>query len=93
MMSSVMARTLSSNIGRSWFVNQSLSSILRGHVVEELDPEPDFGEGHDADIEKVQGLTGDELQNIAVGSRPPELRQDIRVEQPTRHRSTPRTGA
>lgn len=43
-------------------------------VIEELDPEPNLGEGHDADIQKVQCLAGDKVQDVAVRTWPSKLR-------------------
>jgi hypothetical protein len=62
-------------------------------VLQKLDTESDFGEGHDAHVKKVEGLTGYKLQHLRVRSPTPQLRENVGVEQPARHSSTPRIGA
>src|SRR5208283_1508237 len=61
-------------------------------VGNKLNAEADFGETHSADIEFFECLLGDEGKHFRLGFWAAQLRENIRVEQPTRHRSTPRTG-
>jgi hypothetical protein len=66
-------------------------SALTG-IGDKLNAETDFGESHGADIELFERMCGDEGEHLALGLRAAQLGEDIRIEQPTRHRSTPRTG-
>src|SRR5208337_3415637 len=77
------------------------SHLVREPVVEfgalaglgdELYAEADFGESHGADVEIVERAPGDEGEHSWFGLRATQLGENIRIEQPTRHRSTPRTG-
>src|SRR5271170_46320 len=61
-------------------------------VGDQLDSESDFSERYGAHIEQVERLAADEFQHLAFGVGAAQLRKDIRVEKPTRHKTTWRTG-
>ena len=56
------------------------------------DAEPDFSQRHRADEKAIEGFRGDEGYDLWFRSGATQLGQDIRVEQPTCHRETSRTG-
>jgi hypothetical protein len=61
-------------------------------VCDAFDAEPEFGERDGADIELFERMRGDEGRHFGLGLWAAQFREDIRVEQPSRHKSTPRTG-
>ena len=60
-------------------------------VCDALYSEPDFSKRDGAEIQKLQRLFFDEGNNFPLRSGPPQLRDDVGVEKPTRHRLTSRT--
>ncbi len=63
-----------------------------GCVADEFDAEADFGEGNRADVEQIERLRRDEGDDFGFRLGAAQFGENIRVEQPSRHRSTPRTG-
>jgi hypothetical protein len=61
-------------------------------VGDKLNAEADFCESHGTYIELFKWMRSNEGEHFALGLRAAQLGEDIRIEQPTRHRSTPRTG-
>ncbi len=61
-------------------------------VRNKFDAEADFGDGYGADIKLVERVRGNEGEHFGLWLRAAELGEDIRIEQPPRHRSTLRTG-
>jgi hypothetical protein len=61
-------------------------------IGDKFNAEADFGKSHGADVELLERLRGDEGEHFRFGLGAAQLGEDIRIEQPTRHRSTPRTG-
>ncbi len=61
-------------------------------VRNQFDPKPEFGKRDGADEQKIEGLSRDESQNSRFGSGAAQLRQNVRIEQPTRRQATSRTG-
>ena len=57
-----------------------------------LDAEADFRVGHDADKEVLKRLGGDKADDVRVRVEPPQLGENIGVEQPAGHSLTSRTG-
>jgi hypothetical protein len=62
-------------------------------VRDELDAKANFGERNGAYIEMFEWMRSNEGGHFAFWLRAAQLGEDIRIEQPTRHRSTPRTGS
>lgn len=62
------------------------------YIWQYLDTKADFRERDDADMKGFKRLLSHEGDNFRLRLRPPELRENIRVEQPRSHRETSRTG-
>jgi len=62
-------------------------------IFQELDAETNFGKRHNAHVEKIDRLIGNEPRDVRIGPRAPQLRKYVRIQQPARHSSTLRTGA
>src|SRR5581483_11433600 len=60
-------------------------------IAHQCNPKPNLRERHRADVKEFQGLFSDKAQYVRVRFLAPQLGQDVRVEQPARHRSTSRT--
>src|SRR6185312_14030802 len=61
-------------------------------VRDDLDAEPDFGEGHRAHIEMFERLGSDEGEDFAFRPGTTQFGKDVGIEQPTRHKEALRTG-
>jgi hypothetical protein len=59
-------------------------------IAEPLNAETDFGKGHDAHLEQVEGLRCIKANDTAIRSWPPQFRKNVGVEQPLAHNSTSR---
>src|ERR1700722_5063749 len=62
------------------------------YVRQNLNAEPNLRQRNDADMERFKRLFGDEADYLGLGFRAPKLGQDVRVEQPSHHSDTSRTG-
>jgi hypothetical protein len=60
-------------------------------ICEPLDAEAKLREGHHADVQRLERLSGDEGDNPLLRPRTAKLEQDIGVEQPAFPKSTSRT--
>lgn len=61
-------------------------------VIHHLDAEANLGERNGADVEVIKRLRLNKGHDLGLWPWPPQLRQDVGVEQPTRHNITSRTG-
>src|SRR3984893_13434241 len=62
------------------------------YVRQNLNAEPNLRQRDHADKEQFKRLLGDEADNLGFRFRTPKLGQDVRVEQPSHHNDTSRTG-
>src|SRR6185312_5041541 len=66
---------------RSHLMSQPVGQLraTRG-VWNQLDAESNLSQRHGTDIERLQGLSGDELQHLRLRTRTPELGENVGVE-------------
>src|ERR1700720_3107421 len=61
-------------------------------IGDQLNPESNLGQGDGADAQALQWSSRDEGNDLGLGPWTTQLRDDVRIKQPTRHRLTLRTG-
>ena len=61
-------------------------------VIDKLNAKPNVRQRDRADVEQIERLSGDEGEDFAVRLEAAQLRKDIGIEQPTRHKEISRTG-
>jgi hypothetical protein len=61
-------------------------------LTDQLNAETNFGEGYSADVKLIERTTGNESHNPLFRLGPPQLREDIRIEQPRNQNPASRTG-
>jgi hypothetical protein len=66
--------------------------LYRGWVGQAFDAETDFGQRHGAHIKEIERLSGNEGEDFAFRLGTAQFRQDVDIEEPTRHQATSRTG-
>jgi hypothetical protein len=77
----------------SYLVRQPIAQLgALSRISDQFNAEPDFRERHRADEETIKRLRCDEGDDFRLGSGSPQLGENIRIDQPARHRVTSRTG-